>query len=59
MTGSHEVRGSIPLGSTNSYKLLKGIHRGCSLPFVCRKVPMFLAASRFGFTRETKDLLAG
>ncbi len=30
MTGSHEVRGSIPLGSTNTYKHL-GIRLGCFL----------------------------
>ena len=28
MTGSHEVRGSIPLGSTNICNTVKGIHRG-------------------------------
>ena len=33
MTGSHEVRGSIPLGSTNTIKS-QGIHRGCPLSFV-------------------------
>ncbi len=34
MTGSHEVRGSIPLGSTNPIKHLQRQRRLPSVPFV-------------------------
>ena len=34
MTGSHEVRGSIPLGSTNIFNNL-GHPSGCPLSFGC------------------------
>jgi hypothetical protein len=36
MTGSHEVRGSIPLGSTNNSKHLRVALRGCPL-ILCAK----------------------
>ncbi|MDT4898046.1 MAG: hypothetical protein QOH25_3123 [Acidobacteriota bacterium] len=53
MTGSHEVRGSIPLGSTNNSKHLRVALRGCPL-ILCAKC---VRTQQISAEQELRDLL--
>ena len=50
MTGSHEVRGSIPLGSTKSYSAVLPLLSNLSVPDCCTRAKWYNAyiSSAFG-----------